>query len=118
MTQTDKLLKGLEHFNTWTQVLIGTAAAGIGWIAESQRVGWTLTASQWCLGTSILFGVLTMCQVPAMAQNASDKVPSVYQLRGHNYLLPFERFRFRPPIIMLCWPQHTLFIVAIVLYCI
>lgn len=117
VTQSDKLLKGLEFFNVWTQVLIGTASAGAGWIVMNVPPGslddWRL-ASLACLCLSIGFGVMTMCQIPEMAQDVDDGKKSVYDLRGCNYLLPF--WRVRPRVIWLCWPQHTFYICASFLY--
>lgn len=118
LTHSEKLLKGLEHFSTWTNVLIVTSTAGIGWILEqrSDVSGWPPLPSLWCLAASITFGVLTMCQIPAMTQSVSDDpATTIYDLPAYNYLLPWLRIRI--PIMYLCWPQHTLFIAGVVLFC-
>jgi hypothetical protein len=117
MSETsEKTLKGLELLNTWTNVLIVTTTAAVGWLVEKSLVnlGTTLgKAVLACFCLSIVCGILAMCQIPGLAARVDDDTRSIYELRGDNYLFPFWRVSF--PVIWVLWPQHTLFIAGIVL---
>ncbi len=112
----EQLLKGLELLSTWTNVLIATSTAAVGWLVDQSSVEFETTLGQVILGCfclSIVFGILAMCQIPGLAERVTDFTRSIYQLRGDNYLLPFWKVSF--PVIWVLWPQHALFIAGILL---
>ena len=134
----DKPTKALEFFKDWTNYLLVTTVAAIGWVAEKGIIANHPKLRFWCLlalGLSAVFGILTQALVPLVQEQRKDGVS--------NYQVPVT-FWFWPKLVRLwskpmrlwpklgrwipanwnegmrltwmCFPQHVLLIIGILLY--
>ena len=123
--------KALEHFKDWSNVLLATTAAGVGWLAEQKQPDWNSDffatvrhASHifalWSFAASALFGIFTLALIPLVAeqqrqQNAASfyDVVASFQFLGHD---TFYGCKCELRIKQVCFPQHVLFIAGLLLY--
>jgi len=120
----DKLTKALEFFKDWTNYLLVTTVAAVGWVAEKGVITNHPKLKFWCLlalGLSAVFGILTQALVPLVQEQRRDEVsnyqvPATFwfwpKLRDWFPMLPAEGMR----LTWLCFPQHVLLIIGILLY--
>jgi hypothetical protein len=115
--QVDAKLDALNLFEKWSNYLLVTTVAAAGWIASN---GVTFasaalkSAALWSLGVSVIFGIFTLALVPLIAEQAKGgqsiyKVPVEFMLLGTRWTLYLTQA---------CRPQHALFILGIIFYCI
>lgn len=112
-----QLIASLGSFKDWTNYLLVTTVAALGWVAK----GDTLihgSALQWTMGllcASIIFAILTLALIPIVGENLEDK-KSIYAVEAPFKLVwvwgPTLRFRLKH----VCWFQHVFFLAAVVLY--
>ena len=120
---TDKKSKALEFFKDWSNYLLVTTVAAIGWVAEhgdhldSKLRHFCIVA----LGFSAIFGIFTLALVP-LVQEARTRLQSNYEVPvsfwfwpALRWLLP-KKYRNGMRLTWMCFPQHVLFIAGIVLY--
>jgi hypothetical protein len=117
MNSVEKKIKALELFKDWSNALLVTTVAAVGWIIakDSPR----LPSCIYCVtilsfGMSIIFAILTLALIPLVAEELDEYSESIYTTDGNLYVLWFFKIKCR--LIYVCWPQHVLFIVGIVFY--
>jgi hypothetical protein len=125
----DRLTKALEFFKDWTNYLLVTTVAAIGWvsaqgvsaqgvIANHPKLKFICLAA---LGLSAIFGILTQALVPLVQEQRREET-SNYQVPVTFWFWPTVR-----PLVPLkwgdgirltwmCFPQHTFLIIGIALY--
>ncbi|MGY1607260.1 hypothetical protein [Geodermatophilus sp. SYSU D00700] len=114
----DPKVLALGAFERWSNYLLVTTVAAAGWIASKNleiRPGWR-DAALWCLGLSIVFGILTLALVPLIVQTMAARHTSIYRVP-----VKFHLFTGEMPRVFLtqaCRPQHAFFIAGIACYCI
>jgi hypothetical protein len=119
MSQGDRTRAALQSFKDWSNYLLVTTVAATGWIA-SDNVEFSSNvlkaASLWSLGTSILFGILTLSLIPLTAQQIEDTHESIYQVP-----VSFSMFGRREPfhafLTQVCRPQHVAFLFGMLFLC-
>jgi hypothetical protein len=119
MDPIQQKLKALEFFKDWTNYLLVTTVAAMGWVSVD-KAGLSPHVLRICciaaFAGSILFAILTLALIPHVAEQISDKDDSIYDVYGefHRYWLwgPIDTCR----LTSVCWPQHVLFLLGIVLY--
>ncbi len=117
MTQQEKATKALEFFKDWSNYLVVTTVAALGWAAggsEAAKAVWTHAAFKpwciWALALSIVFGIFTLAMIP-LAQEQRRNGERNHDVRVQFWLVPDGLH-----MMWVCMPQHLLFIAGIVFY--
>lgn len=111
----DKRFKALSHFKDWSNYLLVTTVAAVGWVAQSKTGDQLLLSlAVWCLGVSLIFGILTLALVPLVAQQVDRSHSSIYKVPVSFRLLLVPCTAY---LTQACRPQHLLFIAGVGLYC-
>ena len=113
-----QLIASLGYFKDWTNYLLVTTVALLGWAAKGDALI-TGCLLQWTIGllcASVVFAILTLALIPIVGENMKEK-ESFYSVKA-----PFRLFWvFGSPIGIfklkhICWFQHILFLAGIVVY--
>jgi hypothetical protein len=114
----DQLLKSLEYFKDWSNYLLVTTVAAMGWVSASGLVldPKFIQPVLWCLALSIVFGIFTLALIPIVGETLTDDTESIYDVRGSFRLFWMTGPKLSWPLKYVCWWQHILFILAILLY--
>jgi hypothetical protein len=116
----EQLLNALDSFKDWSNYLLVTTVAALGWVATKDRLT-TLSPIAvrfviCILAFSVVCGIFTLGLVPLIAERITTDTTSIYDVWGRFrplYLFgPYKCMRLK----MVCWLQHVSFIVAIVVY--
>lgn len=106
----------LEAFSKWSNYLLVTTVAALGWIATGHgnlHPAWARSASLWLLALSAIFGVLALALVPLLAEQQSADATSIYKTRIRFSLFGLNCSAF---LTQACRPQHLSFMIGILLY--
>jgi hypothetical protein len=117
MDRIEQSLKALEAFKDWTNYLLLTTVAAVGWTAGKDAACFSSprikTATVLCFAVSVVYAILTLALIPHVAediQQRSDKtVPSIYRVYWKGWWVDMRLTR-------LCFPQHILFLIGVLLY--
>lgn len=111
-------LQAAGYFKDWSNYLLVTTVAAIGWVSKgTESIG---TLQKWSLAfltISAALGIVSLSMIPHMVQNLEDDGQSIYQTRAVVWFFPWQTGRTK--ILRLkhaCWPQHACFISGITLY--
>jgi hypothetical protein len=108
----DAQTKALEFFKDWSNYLLVTTVAALGWVASgkdfpiSGLMAWCI----WSLALSAIFGIFTLALIPLVQEQRDEASTSNYQVRASFWWCGRLRLMY------VCFPQHVLFIAGIVLY--
>ena len=107
--------KAIEYFKDWSNYLLVTTVAALGWVATKNLPffsPWMRLSCMVALGLSVVFGIFTLALIPIIAEQQATN-QSFYTVRA-----PFKLFGMNCtlPVKSVCFPQHVLFIIGIVLY--
>ena len=112
-------LTSLQLFKDWSSALLTTTVVALGWAASGkhQPLSRVMQASIVCLLGSVIAGVLSLALIPSVAEGyGSGPTLELYQTPGKLYWLG----AMAPPVlvrlIVVCWPQHALFLFGVTLY--
>jgi hypothetical protein len=122
--QTTQLLEALGYFKDWSNFLLVTTVAALGWVATKLALisvnkpvsRNALKATLVCFGASIVFAIFTLALIPIVAQNISSTDRSFYDVGAS-----FNALYLWGPVMTLklkyvCWWQHVLFLIGIVAF--
>jgi hypothetical protein len=113
MQPTEQKLKALEAFKDWSNYLLITTVAALGWTASKDALSFlTPGMKPWaivCFAGSIIFAILTLALIPHVAEDLRDDHKTIYEVYWRGWLVELRLTR-------LCFPQHLLFLLGIVLY--
>src|SRR5690348_13475690 len=109
--------KALEFFKDWSNYLLVTTVAALGWVASKDTLFWSPRARAICLfllAGSAIFGIFTLALIPIIAEDRDRRTsfyahPAQFNLFG---LCCTRRIKD------VCFPQHVLFILGIIVYAI
>jgi hypothetical protein len=111
----EQKLKALDCFKDWSNYLLVTTVAALGWVAAKESGVHSIWVV-WCLAISAILGIFTLALIPIVAEGIREDTKSIYDVRA----------RFRPlwmwgpelpaRLKWACWPQHISFIVGILVY--
>ena len=105
----------LAHFKDWSNYLLITTVAALGWVAEYNTGHRLLNdLAVWCFGASIVFGIFTLALVPLVSQKITDQTNSIYEVGAEFRVFTKECCAY---LTQACRPQHLLFVMGVVLYC-
>ena len=118
MNRTEQHIKSLEAFKDWSNYLLVTTVASLGWVAEKKPPGHH-TFEIWCFAISICFGISTLGLIPIIAAQINDDTESFYDVWPKFKLLFWGKGKqFSVPIKPFCFSQHILFLAGIIGYAI
>ena len=118
-THIEQVLRALEFFKDWSNFLLVTTVAALGWVATKDRPHISVPALRWTIGllaTSVIFAIFTLALIPIVAQGISKTTVSFYDVSARFTLLwlwgPELEFKLK----YVCWLQHVLFLAGIVVF--
>lgn len=131
----DPRQKALEHFKDWSNYLLVTTVAAMGWVATQGDSFAIPCMKSWCLGLfgfSVVFGIFTLAMIPLLAEKLgkenSTTIASFYDATIEYTFGPnWKDFNIVEKTIVqrgygpskikhVCWVQHVAFIAGIILY--
>jgi hypothetical protein len=113
----DQLVSSLGFFKDWTNYLLVTTVAALGWIAtkdvvlKGSALRWTIALL--CL--SIVFAILTLALIPIVGQELRAG-GSIYDSEASFKLLWLWGPEISARLKWFCWPQHIFFLTAIITF--
>ena len=102
----------LEFFKDWSNYLLVTTVAALGWAATANVLVNSPTLRRWCIWSfalSIVFAIFTLALIPLVAEQRAQG-QSIYDVMVTSYL------PWRIHLKVVCLPQHILFIAGIIFY--
>ena len=106
-------------FKDWSNYLLVTTVAALGWVATKDRTKISPKALRWtigALGASTVFAIFTLALIPLVAEAVTPTTTSFYDVGGTFNLLWMLPPRVTLTLKWVCWPQHILFLVGIVVF--
>ena len=113
-----QLLSALGFFKDWTNYLLVTTVAALGWVAAKPlllapvALSWTIVF--FCL--SIIFAIFTLALIPIVGEGVTATTVSIYKVSAKFKLLwlwgPELAFKLK----WVCWPQHIFFMAGIIIF--
>jgi hypothetical protein len=118
MDPLEQSLKALDSFKDWSNYLLVTTVAALGWTAGKDGANFKdkeimKTCAILAFAVSIVFAILVLAMVPHVAEDLSPlpggKYPSIYKVYWTGWCVKVR-------LTDLCLPQHVLFLLGIVFY--
>ena len=112
-------LKALEFFKDWSNYLLVTTVAALGWVASANHPAISPHALRWvigCLGFSVVFAVFTLALVPLVGEGITKETQSFYDVVARFDLIWFLGPEIPFKLKWVCWLQHILFLAGIITY--
>jgi hypothetical protein len=107
-------MKALEFFKDWSNYLLVTTVAALGWLATTTASITTRRLCVWLFALSAVFAIFTLALIPIVGEElVKDK--SFYDVWGNFHLFWFW-IPVSLPLKAVCFPQHVLFILGIIAY--
>ncbi len=120
MSRTEQLLKSLECFKDWSNYLLVTTVAALGWVAGGKDGAQICLCARHavilCLGLSVICAIFTLALIPHVAEKITDTTDSFYRIKPKVSPFWFECLSFPVRLKWVCWPQHVLFILGIAIF--
>lgn len=112
-------LIALGYFKDWSNFLLVTTVAALGWVATKDRLRISVGATRVtiaCFGASIVFGMLTLAMIPIVAEQLNSETESFYKTAASFKLFWLWGPEVSAKLKLTCWPQHTLFVGGIAVF--
>jgi hypothetical protein len=115
----DPRIEALKSFKDWSNYLLVTTVAAIGWIARTETAPSLIPAlAIWSLGISAVFGIFSLALVPLISEQMEQAVD-----RTSIFAVPVRFYAGGSTLRTMyltqaCRPQHLSFILGILLYCV
>ena len=111
LRRIDRCQKALAHFKDWSNYLLVTTVAALGWVA-TQDLGGPPVVKIVCLGVlgfSVVLAILTLAIIPHVAERIDANTTSIYSVEAEVHPGPgisgrTRKVRLKPA----CWLQHEL----------
>ncbi len=121
MTSIEQKLKAAGALKDWSNYMLVTTVAALGWVARDAVAGTAASSVllHWevrLLAASVAFGIFTLALIPIIMERIEQETPSIYEVKA-----PFKLFwmwgrEYSIRVKWVCWPQHVLFLLAIILH--
>lgn len=108
-------MTALGFFKDWTNLMLVTTTAAMGWVATTGGNSVSARASMVLLALSIACAVFTLALIPLVAEQISGS-ESIYDVRARFNLLWIGGWEMAWPMKYVCWPQHVFFLLGIASY--
>jgi hypothetical protein len=113
MNSTEQKLRALDSFKDWSNYLLLATTAAVGWTASKDAATFLTSGMKpWavaCFAGSIIFAIMTLALIPHVAEDLKDSDSSIYKVYWRGWWVELRLTR-------LCFLQHVLFLLGIVLY--
>ena len=119
MTNTEQKIKALDAFKDWSNYLLVTTVAALGWLAKEAPPGLLSIFAIWCFAISTILAICTLPLIPGVAENIDDSTESIYDVHGvlSQYVPNIECLKNRKPLLRhFCFWHHLTFVFRILLY--
>lgn len=116
---TDPKSKALEFFKDWSNYLLVTTVAAVGWVAAGDidfSSVWVRAICILAFALSITFGILTLALIPLVEEQRNETHASNYDVVVAYGL--WKGFTGRCKLKALCFPQHVFFLLGIFVFAI
>jgi hypothetical protein len=117
MDKTDHILKSLDMFKDWSNYLLVTTVAALGWLGSKdwpQIPNLARKVAMFFFCVSIISGIFTLALIPLIAEQITDGTTSFYDITPT--CSPFLVRSVTIPIKAVCWPQHASFLLGIIVF--
>ena len=119
MDALERSMTALGLFKDWSNYLLVTTVAAIGWVGTRTRKepSALLQVSLWLLAISAVLGIFTLALLPLLAQEVKKRCDgsftSIYrtQVTSSVFSIPVPLY-----LTQLCRPQHVTFILGLLAY--
>jgi len=108
-------MTALGYFKDWTNVMLVTTTAAMGWVAKTAETSMLSTASVVFLALSIACAVFTLALIPLVAEQITGS-QSIYDVKARFNLFWVGSWEMAWRMKYVCWPQHVFFLLGIGLY--
>lgn len=115
----EQLLKGLEFFKDWSNFLLVTTVAALGWVATKDRPHISVRALRWTIGLwaiSVVFAIFTLALIPIIVERIEETTVSFYDVQAPFNLLWLWGPQLEFKLKYVCWLQHVLFLGGIIVF--
>lgn len=107
-------LKALEAFKDWSNYLLVTTVAALGWTTAKDGATfsalWIKDTTILLFALSVVLAILTLALIPHIGEDLTEKDLSIYDVGWKGW------FGGHYELMDLCFPQHLLFLLGIVFY--
>ena len=117
MNPLEQKLKALDAFKDWSNYLLVTTLAAVGWVgADAKLHGWWKGLCLFALGLSAILAILTLAIVPVIAEKITEK-DSIYETKATFLILSRCPPKYQSAALWpVCLWQHGALILGIILY--
>lgn len=114
MTQ---LVASLGFFKDWSNYLLVTTVAALGWIATKPLIvdGLALKLTIGFLCLSIVFAMLTLALIPLVGERLTAGT-SIYDVKARFTVFWLWGPEVAAKLKWVCWPQHVFFLAGIITF--
>jgi hypothetical protein len=114
---SEKLQEALSAFKDWSNYLLITTVAALGWVTEvATSLGNARGLVIWCFCLSVVFAIFTLALIPLVAESITPTTCSIYAVTARFKLLWMWGPEVGLQLKAVCWPQHILFLLGIIIY--
>jgi hypothetical protein len=114
--QVTQLLKGLGFFKDWSNYLLVTTVAALGWVATKPVLVVSyprlLEGTILFFGLSVIFAIFTLALIPLVSENCRRDTKSIYEVEVQCRPFWFRTSSFK--LKWVCWFQHVFFLLGII----
>ena len=117
MTNADNLHRALDNFKDWSNYLLVTTVAAMGWTGknlDSELMPWAVGV----FAVSAALGIGTLALIPLVRERIDTDTASIFDIAVDFNLFWMWPPRCRARLKHACWPQHMLFLLGLVLFAI
>ena len=110
-------VKVLGFFKDWTNYLLVTTVAALGWIATKPLIP-DGGALKWTIGflcLSIVFAILTLALIPLVGEKLTAGT-SMYDVKAKFTIFWLWGPEAEAKLKWVCWPQHIFFLAGIITF--
>jgi cytochrome bd-type quinol oxidase subunit 2 len=112
--KVDQKLKALDAFKDWSNYLLVTTVAALGWTTAKDAAHfsatWIQVATILLFALSVVFAILTLALIPHISENLEEGPRSIYETSWDGWL------RGKYQLMDFCFVQHLLFLLGIIVY--
>jgi hypothetical protein len=117
--QVTQLLAGLGFFKDWTNYLLVTTVAALGWVATKPVLVVSpqlLKGTIACFCLSIIAAIFTLALIPIVSELCRSGTKSIYDVVAPFQPIPMVELTLEFKLKWVCWPQHVFFLAGIILF--
>jgi uncharacterized membrane protein len=113
-----QLLAALGFFKDWSNYLLVTTVAALGWVATKPiLLGSTpLVLTIGCFCASIIFAIFTLALIPIVGEGVTAKTESFYEVSAKVKVIWLRDSELAFKLKWFCLPQHVLFLAGIIIF--